>query len=78
VRSARDGLLTVSDAYGRVIAERASAPMPGATLLVRTVVPARVATIYGRTGDAFGWSCVAAFGLLLLTTRGKKHAHIGA
>jgi len=78
VRSARDGLLTVSDAYGRVIAERASAPMPGATLLVRTVVPLRVATIYGRIGDAFGWSCVAAFGALLLTTRGKEHANIGA
>jgi len=78
VRSARDGLLTVSDAHGRVIAERASAPMPGATLLVRTVVPVRITTIYGQFGDLFGWSCVVAFGAVLLTTRGKEHARNGA
>lgn len=65
VRVARDGLLTVTDAYGRVSAETRSAPLPGATLLA--ALPAqRIGTLYARTGDAFGWLCTAAAGLMLL------------
>lgn len=66
VRASREGLLTISDAYGRVAASAPSAPLPGATLLGR--VPAAVpgGTLYARTGDVFGWLCtVAAMALLL-------------
>ena len=69
IRSSREGMLTVSDPYGRVIAERASAPMPGASLLVRTTVTAPVSTLYARTGDLFGWLCVAISALLLCVER---------
>ncbi|QBE49979.1 nitrilase-related carbon-nitrogen hydrolase [Leucobacter triazinivorans] len=61
-RSARDGLLTVSDANGRVLAETSSAAEP------RTIVeglPNRPgeATLYSTIGEAFGWACfVFAFG----------------
>lgn len=60
VRSAREGLLTVSDAYGRILAQRDSAKMPGSALLVRVPVSAPVPTLYTRIGDAPGWICVAA------------------
>jgi apolipoprotein N-acyltransferase len=33
LRAVREGVLTVSDAYGNVLAERASSAMPGSTLL---------------------------------------------
>ncbi|UQA60452.1 nitrilase-related carbon-nitrogen hydrolase [Polyangium aurulentum] len=64
VRSARDGLLTVTDAYGRVVAETRSAPLPGATLL-SAVPAARLDTFYARTGDWFGWLATGAAALLL-------------
>jgi apolipoprotein N-acyltransferase len=69
VRAAREGLLTITDAYGRVIAETASASLPGATLLGR--VPASVpgATLYTRTGDLFGWLCTVAALLLVVLQR---------
>ncbi|OON69366.1 hypothetical protein B0919_08760 [Hymenobacter sp. CRA2] len=70
VRAARNGLLTVSDAYGRVVAERLSRRLPGQTLLVRTPVSPLVPTLYTRLGDALGWLCVAAGAGLLLTSRG--------
>ena len=60
VRSSREGLLTVSDPYGRVVARQDSALMPGSALLVRVRVPAPVATLYTRIGDSLGWICVVA------------------
>ena len=59
VRSARDGLLTVTDPYGRIVAQHDSAAMPGTALLVRAQVPAPVATLYTHIGDVAGWICVA-------------------
>lgn len=65
VRAAREGLLTVTDQYGRIIAEAPSAAMPGATLLAplpAAALPApgdpagpASATLYARTGDLVGW-----------------------
>jgi apolipoprotein N-acyltransferase len=60
VRASREGLLTVSDGFGRVLAERRSAALPGAAMLVTLRVGAPQATLYKRIGDAFGWLCVAA------------------
>jgi apolipoprotein N-acyltransferase len=53
-RTAQQGLLTVSDAYGRVLAEEASSTTPEA-VLVRGISPGPGATLYTRHGDWFGW-----------------------
>jgi apolipoprotein N-acyltransferase len=37
--------------------------------LVRTTVTAPVSTLYARTGDLFGWLCVAISALLLCVER---------
>jgi apolipoprotein N-acyltransferase len=64
VRAAKQGLLTVSDARGRILAERSSgAAAPFSTL--QAEVPLRgERTLYAAVGDAPGWLDVA--GLLLL------------
>jgi apolipoprotein N-acyltransferase len=69
LRAAREGLLTISDAYGRVIAEKASASLPGATLLGRVPAALPGGTLYTRTGDLFGWLCTAAALLMVLRYR---------
>ncbi len=63
-RNAQQGLLTISDAYGRVLAEAPSSAMPEA-LLVRDVQPGPGATLYTRYGDWFGWLNVLALAALL-------------
>lgn len=65
VRAAREGLLTVSDAYGRIVAERASCSLPGSMLLAP--IPGRTAAApWARwLGPLFGWLCVAASASLL-------------
>ena len=69
VRVAREGFMTVSDAYGRILAEKESRPLPGSSLLARLQVTARVPTLYSRTGDRFGWLCVAVSVVLLAIGR---------
>jgi apolipoprotein N-acyltransferase len=65
IRSAREGLLTVSDAYGRVLGERTSSAMPGTSLLVSLPIGAPLPTLYKQIGDAVGWTCVIAAAFLL-------------
>ncbi len=74
VRAAREGLLTVTDAYGRIVAEAPSAALPGATLLARLPAIALPPTPYARIGDVFGWACTAAAlaMLLLAWQRGRS------
>ena len=61
----------MTDAYGRVLAQAPSAALPDATLLAHLPAQASPATLYGRTGDAFGWLCTAvALGLVTLGWRG--------
>jgi apolipoprotein N-acyltransferase len=59
VRSSRAGLLSVSDAYGRMEAVAKSTPFPGTSLSVTVNVGPRVRTIYTSIGDSLGWLCVA-------------------
>lgn len=70
VRSAQAGLLTVSTAYGRVIAETPSAPGRGA-LLVADVPAGPGATLYTRRGDWFAWSVVGGAFMLLVALVGR-------
>jgi len=65
LRAAREGVLTVSDAYGRVLAERASSAMPGSTLLAPLPAHPPIATWARWLGPLFGWLCVA-LGVMLL------------
>lgn len=72
VRVAREGMLTVTDAFGRVVAEVHSAPMPGATLLADLPAPRAGTTLYPWCGDVFGWLCVACGLVVLLTSRASR------
>jgi apolipoprotein N-acyltransferase len=77
VRAAREGWLTVTDAYGRRIAATPSAALPGATLLAHLPADASPATLYRRSGDVFGWLCLGA-GLLLVAAALRRTAQAGS
>ena len=61
VRSASQGLLTISDASGRVVEEVQSSAAP-VQLLVGEVSPGPGTTLYSKVGDWFAWTNL--FGLL--------------
>jgi apolipoprotein N-acyltransferase len=77
VRASREGLLTVSDAYGRILAERKSSEMPGSSMMARVTVADPVPTLYTRIGNLFGWICVAAAVVFLLIGRRRARAGSG-
>jgi apolipoprotein N-acyltransferase len=65
-RAAKNGLLTLSDAYGRVIAMKRS-DVRGMVTLVGDLRRGPGDTFYLRFGDAFAWVCMAlSAGLLAL------------
>jgi apolipoprotein N-acyltransferase len=66
VRTARQGLLTISDSRGRILVETSSIAAPITTLLA-TPSARHEETFYGRYGDWFGWSCVGGLCLSLLS-----------
>jgi apolipoprotein N-acyltransferase len=70
-RAARQGLLTFSDAYGRILAETPSSTAPEA-LLLRDLGPGPGATFYTRTGDWFGWISVALLATLMGSAARRK------
>jgi apolipoprotein N-acyltransferase len=76
-RSARNGLLTLSDNHGRILAEAIT--VPGRFVSISgNVSIAREETFYARAGDWFAWLCVAVFVSLLafqLLGRGEKRVH---
>jgi apolipoprotein N-acyltransferase len=63
-RSARNGLLTLSDNRGRILAETATAPDRFVSISGILNVP-HEETFYTRTGDWFARLCVAAFVVLM-------------
>jgi apolipoprotein N-acyltransferase len=69
VRASREGLLTASDAYGRILAEAPSSAMPGRSLLAKVVIAAPAPTLYTLIGNLFGWLCVAAAVVFLSLNR---------
>jgi apolipoprotein N-acyltransferase len=62
VRAANSGLVTASDAKGRIVAAKIDAPV-GLTMIVADLPLGPGPTLYTRIGDAFAWFCLA---LLLL------------
>ena len=63
-RSARNGLLTLSDNRGRILAEAATVPGRFVSITGKVNV-SREETFYTRAGDWFAWLCVAVFVSLL-------------
>ncbi len=68
-RSPKQGVLSVSDSRGRVLAERSSGSGPFASLVASAPVQ-HESTIYARFGDWFGWLNVAL--LVLLAGTGSR------
>lgn len=65
-RAAAMGRLTVSDAFGRIVAEAVTSDR-GPTMLVAEVGLTSRRTIYSRIGDAFAWLTVAGAVLLVVS-----------
>jgi apolipoprotein N-acyltransferase len=63
-RSARNGLLTLSDNRGRILAEGETVPDRFVSINGKVNV-SREQTFYSRTGDWFAWLCVTGFVSLL-------------
>jgi apolipoprotein N-acyltransferase len=76
VRASREGLLTASDPYGRILAEVPSSAMPGRSLLARVTVTDPVRTLYTRIGNVFGWLCVVAAAILIALGRRAGHKRL--
>jgi apolipoprotein N-acyltransferase len=74
-RSARDGLLTLNDRYGRIVA-RARTVGPFTTLIGDLPLDGRGGnTLYDKIGDLFGWICAAlGIGLVALSFFKRKKA----
>ena len=65
-RTARDGQLTLSDDRGRVLAQASSVGRDAPVTLLGEVPLRETRTPYARWGDAFGWLCLLAAGVLAL------------
>lgn len=63
-RTAQQGYLTFSDAYGRILSEAPSSRIPEA-FLIANITPGPGATLYTRFGDWFGWLCTIALACLV-------------
>jgi apolipoprotein N-acyltransferase len=74
-RAATDGRLTLSDRYGRVVAEAVTSRVD-ATVLTADIGLRSGGTPYARYGDVFAWIAVGAAVVLIgfrLATRSKSH-----
>jgi apolipoprotein N-acyltransferase len=67
VRAPKEGILSVSDNRGRVLAERSSDSSPFANLVASVPVQHEI-TVYDRLGNWFGWLNVAFLVLLVATS----------
>jgi apolipoprotein N-acyltransferase len=75
VRAANEGLLTASDAEGRVIAQKQSASS-GMTVLIASLPPGPGSTPYSHIGDAFAWCIVTIFlGIGARCARPRERRH---
>jgi len=68
VRTAHNGLLTATDAQGRIVARRPADPS-GPTIVVADLPLGRGPTLYTRIGDAFGWVCLVGLAGLVLAAQ---------
>ena len=72
-RAANDGLLTLSDAYGRVLGER-STTSGGMVTLSGELPRGPGKTLYAKVGDSFAWLCIGlSIAFLALAVFGRGH-----
>lgn len=71
IRTANQGMLTVSDPYGRIVAERKSSDSAVATLFAEAPVGS-VPTVYRQYGDVFGWTCVVVVVVMTIRIVGQR------
>lgn len=73
-RAPRDGLLTLTDATGRMIATKATS-FSGMVTVIGDLPRGPGATLYNRIGDVFAWLCIAAsIALLAMSLTKRKRA----
>jgi apolipoprotein N-acyltransferase len=72
IRTASQGMLTLSDPYGRIVAEAESSEATVTTLLADAPIGS-VPTAYREFGDAFGWACVVAVAVLAIRRQSAAH-----
>ena len=70
-RAPKQGILSVSDNRGRVLAERSTGDAPFATL-VASVPVQHESTLYDRFGNWFGWLNVVVLLLLVVTSLARE------
>jgi apolipoprotein N-acyltransferase len=75
VRAAAMGRLTVSDAFGRIVAEQVTDPSH-ASWIITTVGLVKLRTIYTRFGDLFAWLMVASAALIVLASATKFRSNV--
>jgi apolipoprotein N-acyltransferase len=71
VRAANEGLVTASDAQGRLIATKMDTPT-GLTMVVADLPLGPGPTLYTRVGDVFPWLCVVLISLSVFLLPPKK------
>ena len=74
IRASKQGLLSVSDRYGRFLTELRSQKLPGTLLPAIAPMAAPSLTFYTRVGDAFGWLCLLGSVLAHLAERRSRAA----
>jgi len=72
VRSPKQGILTMTDNRGRVLAERTTGGAPFDTLLAAVPVQHET-TLYDRFGDWFGWANLGLLVALIVTGRTQRN-----
>lgn len=79
-RSAKQGMLSVSDSRGRILAQQSSAAEPGSptapfSILIASVPVLNQPTFYAKTGNWFAWlNLILAAVLLIPTTSALRRA----
>jgi hypothetical protein len=69
------GRLTVSDAFGRIVAEQVTDPSR-ASWITTTVGLVKLRTIYTRFGDLFAWLMVTSAALIVLASATKFRSSV--
>jgi len=65
IRSADNGIMSVSDPYGRIVDQRPSGTANTVATLRVTAPLGAGQTLYGKIGDLFGWVCAGLIALIL-------------
>jgi apolipoprotein N-acyltransferase len=73
VRSVQQGLATVTDHFGRVLASESSSAGPE-VLLTADVSPGPGHTLYSRTGDWFAWLNLVLLGVIAAVVMRRRNA----